>query len=118
MGLRASAGVLCILTALAPLFITIPGCLNPRPEELPSSADGIAPGAAAATPVRESCGDNPALAGCGVADTNVSDNPAAGGTSSNDSDAPGSSPDEGSPVGFGAESAGDAGTPTDAGVTP
>jgi hypothetical protein len=47
----------------------MPGCLNPRPEELPSTLETVAivPGSDDG-PVRETCGDNPYLAGCAPAD--------------------------------------------------
>lgn len=57
---------------LAPL-LGAPGCLNPRPEEDPSFQVGAAPpgdnspgdqAVTPATPERETCSDNPLLAGC------------------------------------------------------
>jgi hypothetical protein len=51
-------------------LIAIPGCLNPRPEEDPSAAnvepadDSDVASPAASGPIRETCGDDPLLAGC------------------------------------------------------
>lgn len=61
-GLRRRLGA--ALVAAAGVWLAAPGCLNPRPEELPSY-DGSSPvGAVPSGPVRESCDDNPLLAGC------------------------------------------------------
>jgi hypothetical protein len=94
------------------MLLAAPGCLNPRPEEDPSvdSTEGIVPGGKPSSPVRESCDDNPLLAGCTGADQDVDEDsapepgPASGGS------APGA-PE--APADVGAADAG----PVDAGVT-
>jgi hypothetical protein len=102
------------------------GCLNPRPEELPSAdITGITPGADPA-PMRETCSDNPLLAECELPEADINAAPA------DESDAPppgestglsGESPPEpmapgDAPAGGGGGSDGDAGTdiPADAGA--
>jgi hypothetical protein len=48
----------------------IPGCLNPRPEELPSTLEtqAVVPNPDEGGVVRETCSDNPLLAGCAPPD--------------------------------------------------
>jgi hypothetical protein len=75
-----SSSRLCLAAAAVGIawFIAIPGCLNPRPEELPSTLDVepiAADPVAGPGPVRETCSDNPYLAGCAAPDEGVS-NPA------------------------------------------
>lgn len=99
------------------------GCLNPRPEELPS-AEASRPNADfGAGPVRETCSDNPLLAGCDLPPTDINDEPVsetpAPGTESNVVDdgtpEPAAPGDEAAgPAGGGG--GGDAGTPADAGA--
>jgi hypothetical protein len=56
------------------LFLQLAGCLNPRPEELPSgSTSNDAP-----VVERESCGSNPLLAGCELPDSDITGNPIGG----------------------------------------
>jgi hypothetical protein len=76
-----------VLGVLLAGLVAIPGCLNPRPEEDPSaldladpvddsvgSNDGDAP--EAAEPIRETCDDNPLLAGCEPPSESPGANPA------------------------------------------
>jgi hypothetical protein len=97
---------LCL--AISAAFIAIPGCLNPRPEELPSMLD-TEPVVADPTsgPVRETCSDNPYLAGCAAPD------PGAGNAADS---APEESPAPGARGFGGVDDAGD-GTQADAGAT-
>jgi hypothetical protein len=69
---RSSSG-LCLAAAAVGIawFIAIPGCLNPRPEELPSTLN-VAPIVPGPGPVSEMCSDNPYVAGCAAPDENVS----------------------------------------------
>ena len=71
---RARRPWAALVVLLALIAGSIFGCLNPRPEEDPSSDNGapsnpavVDPGVdldEPATPERESCDDNPLLAGC------------------------------------------------------
>jgi hypothetical protein len=63
---RAPFALVCCVAAALELFFAIPGCLNPRPEELPSSGndDGQSGPVVPLTPQRETCEDNRLLAGC------------------------------------------------------
>jgi hypothetical protein len=102
------------------------GCLNPRPEELPSAdltvpnTPGLEP-----APTRETCDDNPLLADCALPEADInaapadeSDAPPPGESTSISEGAaqPGAPGDE--PAGGGGGSEGDAGTdiPADAGA--
>lgn len=68
------------------LFLQLSGCLNPRPEELPSgSASNDVPG----VPVREACDSNPLPAGCGLPESDMNGAPVSAGDLSDDADAPG-----------------------------
>jgi hypothetical protein len=97
-------GGLCLAVVAVGIaaLIAIPGCLNPRPEELPSSQNTSVTDPGLPGPVRETCADNPYLGGCSLPDDSV--NSPAG-------SAPESSPMPGAP-GFGA--VGDAGDGTEA----
>ena len=97
------------------LLLAAPGCLNPRPEEDPSidSTEGIEPGNEdnPSAPVRESCDDNPYLAGCEAPDQDsvAEPAPAAGGAT------PGApAPADSSGADAPDAGAGDAGLPADA----
>jgi hypothetical protein len=63
------------VVATGELFIAIPGCLNPRPEELPSHEDLPTEPEPARSVERESCEDNPLLAGCSLPDQDINANP-------------------------------------------
>jgi hypothetical protein len=65
----------CVVATAAELFIAIPGCLNPRPEELPSHEDLPTEPEPARMVERESCDDNPLLSGCALPDQDVNANP-------------------------------------------
>jgi hypothetical protein len=67
------------------LFLQLGGCLNPRPEELPSgTTSNNVPGVE-----RESCGSNPLLAGCELPDMDINGTPVAGDGVADQSDEPG-----------------------------
>jgi hypothetical protein len=55
------------------------GCLNPRPEELPSGSGSDSPlyglEASGPTPMRQTCEDNPLLAGCDLPETDINEEP-------------------------------------------
>jgi len=66
------------------LFLQLSGCLNPRPEELPSgSSSPNTPGFAE----RETCESNPQLGGCELPDSDINAGPGDGDLSDNPSDA-------------------------------
>jgi hypothetical protein len=101
------------------------GCLNPRPEELPSAdltqPNSPDPGSA---PIRETCDDNPLLAGCDLPDQDINDSPVseppadtAGnlGEGSPEPTAPGDAP-SGGDNGAGGDGAGGDGAGSDAGA--
>jgi hypothetical protein len=102
------------------------GCLNPRPEELPSAnVTENTPGSAPA-PTRETCSDNPLLGECELPEADINAAPADEGDAPPSGESTGLS-DEGSPqpsapasepAGGGGGSEGDAGTdiPADAGA--
>jgi hypothetical protein len=60
-GRRALLAACAAFLAVVALGLPGSGCLNPRPEELPSADFGL-PGMA--PPERETCDDNPSLGGC------------------------------------------------------
>lgn len=97
------------------LLLAAPGCLNPRPEEDPSvdSNESIEPDGNPSSPVRETCGDNPYLAGCEGPGYEQDD--AEEGTPVNDGATPGASDPADAPadVGVGDAGAADAGAPAD-----
>lgn len=66
---RALLAALAALLVVAGLGLPGSGCLNPRPEELPSSDPEVV------TPVRETCDDNPLLVGCELPSEDVDDQP-------------------------------------------
>lgn len=78
------------------LFLQLSGCLNPRPEELPSASqlDPVVPGG-----VRETCENNPLLTGCELPESDINDAPNGSDLSENPQDpssgAPGASPSPG-----------------------
>jgi hypothetical protein len=111
---RASQALVCVITAAVELLIFIPGCLNPRPEELPSreSTQPVAP-EPAPVPDRESCGDNPLLGGCELPDEDINGDPIIS--------PPAADPEpaetlDGTLDISGSPGAGDAGTPADGGL--
>lgn len=75
------------------LILQLSGCLNPRPEELPSASqlDPVVPGG-----VRETCESNPLLSGCELPASDINDAPNGGDLSENPQDpgpdAPGAAP--------------------------
>jgi len=99
----AALGVLLLAALLG-----VPGCLNPRPEEEPSyQVEGGGPDSDA---VRETCEDNPLLAGCAPIENN--DDPSVVVPSPMD----GSEPSGAAPADAGAPRTGDAGS-ADAGTS-
>jgi hypothetical protein len=114
------------VVAAAALGFPGSGCLNPRPEELPSSQFSL-PGdePRPAEPVRETCDDNPLLAECELPETDINADPIDAPPSQTPGDlsgqaAPDPQPAAGTEMAGGAaagEAGGDAGTaPADAGV--
>ena len=89
-------------------FLQLSGCLNPRPEELPSASqlEPVVPDG-----VRETCESNPLLTGCDLPESDIDDAPNGGDLSEGPEDpgsgAPGAAPSP-EPEGAGA---GDASTP-------
>lgn len=75
---------------LAGAFLSAPGCLNPRPEELPSSLEPV-PSAPVVDSPRETCEDNPLLTGCAapVPDQDLNGNPASPGNAEAEPASPG-----------------------------
>jgi hypothetical protein len=71
------------------------GCLNPRPEELPSAdaQQNNTPDA----PIRETCDDNPLLAGCELPDQDINAAPADEGDSPTPSETPSNLGGQGAP---------------------
>jgi hypothetical protein len=70
------------------------GCLNPRPEELPS-ADFGAPGSP--TPVRETCDDNPLLGACELPVQDINGEPLPSESNDDEAAPPSATPVEGDP---------------------
>lgn len=67
---RAWLAALAALVTVVALGLPGSGCLNPRPEELPSAEDNQP-----LAPVRETCDDNPLLAGCSLPEQDISGDP-------------------------------------------
>jgi hypothetical protein len=75
LGVRRRALLAACAALVAAIALGVPGsgCLNPRPEELPSGSDpDLLP---ATEPMRETCEDNPLLAGCDLPDEDINGNP-------------------------------------------
>ena len=106
--LRSLAAGLAIVVAALGLGFPGSGCLNPRPEELPSGANGEAERPAEV--LRETCEDNPLLAGCALPETDVN----ADDIGNDESDAPPADPEP--PLNLGGAGASDDGG-GDAGVS-
>jgi hypothetical protein len=73
-------GTACFVAAALELSLAVPGCLNPRPEELPSSSNDQGAGnVVPLAPMADTCDDNPLLAGCGdeLPDTDINGEPIA-----------------------------------------
>jgi hypothetical protein len=51
------------------------GCLNPRPEELPSTQFSLPDEPTPVEPVRETCDDNALLGGCSLPPSDINDDP-------------------------------------------
>jgi hypothetical protein len=130
---RASSARRALLAACATFMAVVAlglpgsGCLNPRPEELPS-ADFTQPNTPdeSLTPIRETCDDNPLLAGCDLPEQDINADPVSddgaspgeppanlGGESAPEPTAPG---DEAPSGGDGAGGDAGADTPADAGA--
>lgn len=73
---RALLAACAAFIAVVALGLPGSGCLNPRPEELPS-ADSTQPNSPdpALSPIRETCDDNPLLAGCDLPDQDINADP-------------------------------------------
>jgi hypothetical protein len=118
---RALLAAFAAVVAFVGLAVPGSGCLNPRPEELPSSGpSGVDDDVAA--PVRETCDDNPLLAGCDLPETDIEENtltpeptappPSLGSAPDSEED---TAPSPGA-AGAGAGDAGSDDTPADAGT--